>query len=401
MNTNRRTLYKLVLVIVAAVVLIASSSLLRADSGTCGGVTTTLPFMDVMGNAFFCQIAEAYFSGLTNGTSATTYSPTANVPREQMAAFITRTMDQSLRRGSRRAALEQWYTPTSSLSLARTTVGDGPEQVRSDGADLWVTSFGSNTVSRVRASDGKLLETWTDAFSASGVVVARGRVYATGSFSPGRLYEINPTQPAGDVTLIANTLGAFPHGIAFDGFNIWTANLGAGLNMGSVSRIDPVGGFVNTFAAGFNQPIGILYDGTNIWVADKEANILLKLNSVGVILQTVFVGITPLRPVFDGTNIWVPNFLTNSVSVVRASTGAVLATLTGNGLDNPVAAAFDGERVLVTNNGGDSVSLWKAADLTPLGSFPTGTNSGPRGACSDGLNFWITSEGNPGKLVRF
>jgi DNA-binding beta-propeller fold protein YncE len=136
-------------------------------------------------------------------------------------------------------------------------------------------------------------------------------------------------------------------------------------------------------------------------VADKEANILLKLNSVGVILQTVFVGITPLRPVFDGTNIWVPNFLTNSVSVVRASTGAVLATLTGNGLDNPVAAAFDGERVLVTNNGGDSVSLWKATDLTPLGSFPTGTNSGPRGACSDGLNFWITSEGNPGKLVRF
>jgi len=62
-----------------------------------------LPFTDVMGSPFFCQIAEAFFSGLTNGTSATTFSPSQNVTREQMAAFTTRTMDQSLKRGSRRA----------------------------------------------------------------------------------------------------------------------------------------------------------------------------------------------------------------------------------------------------------------------------------------------------------
>ena len=400
MSANRRTLCKLALVIAAMAALIAASTHLRADSGTCGGVTTTLPFMDVMGNAFFCQIAEAYFSGLTNGTSATTYSPTANVPREQMAAFITRTMDQSLRRGSRRAALDQWYTPTSSLSLAKTTLGLSAEQVKSDGADLWVPNYGSATVSRVRASDGKLLETWGAAVDGFAVLVARGRVYVAGFSNPGTLYEINPTQPAGNVTLIANTLGSRPHGIAFDGFNIWTANIGTGPNMGSVSRIDPVGGFVNTFTTGFNQPNGILYDGTNIWVTDYQAGTLLKLNVVGVILQTINVGLGPYYPIYDGTNIWVPNFLTNSVSVVRASTGAVLATLTGNGLDSPVAAAFDGERVLVTNNGEDSVSLWKAADLTPLGSFPTGTNSGPVGACSDGLDFWIVLQGTH-RLARF
>ena len=157
---------------------------------------------------------------------------------------------------------------------------------------------------------------------------------------------------------------------------------------------------MNTFTTGFNQPNGILYDGTNIWVTDYQAGTLLKLNVVGVILQTINVGLGPYYPIYDGTNIWVPNFLTNSVSVVRASTGAVLATLTGNGLDSPVAAAFDGERVLVTNNGEDSVSLWKAADLTPLGSFPTGTNSGPVGACSDGLDFWIVLQGTH-RLARF
>jgi hypothetical protein len=57
------------------VVLLFTSSRLPADTGTCGGAMVTLPFTDVAGNGFFCQIAEAYFSGLTNGTSPTTYSP--------------------------------------------------------------------------------------------------------------------------------------------------------------------------------------------------------------------------------------------------------------------------------------------------------------------------------------
>jgi YVTN family beta-propeller protein len=67
--------------------------------------------------------------------------------------------------------------------------------------------------------------------------------------------------------------------------------------------------------------------------------------------QTVNVGTNPRYPVFDGTNIWVPNNGDNSVSVVRAATGAVTATLTNNGLNDPRQAAFDGQRILVTNNG--------------------------------------------------
>ena len=97
----------------------------------------------------------------------------------------------------------------------------------------------------------------------------------------------------------------------------------------------------------------------------------------------------PQIPTFDGNNIWVPNYSSNSVSVVRASTGAVLATLTGNGLiGTPGAAAFDGQRVLVTNTD-NQVSLWKAADLTALGFLSTGPGTGPTFACSDGINFWI------------
>jgi DNA-binding beta-propeller fold protein YncE len=105
--------------------------------------------------------------------------------------------------------------------------------------------------------------------------------------------------------------------------------------------------------------------------------------------------------VFDGGNIWVPNYNDSSISVIRASNGAVLATLTGNGQNAPFVAAFDGQRVLVTNNnpGGSSVSLWKAADLTPLGFFSTGAGTEPSGACSDGVNFWISLL--PSVVARF
>lgn len=397
MKINRLSTFRASLVIALLLIITIASSRLRADSGTCGFATTTLPFTDVAGSIFFCDIAEAFFSGLTNGTTPTTYSPGQNVPREQMAAFVTRTLDQSLKRGSRRAALNQFWTPTSD-GLGLTTVGGTPQMVESDGTDLWVASF-NNSVSRVRASDGRLLETWTGADLAFGVLAAKGFIFITGNtVNPGgSLYRIDPTQPAGPVTTLASTLGAFTRGIAFDGARVWTANAGGSV---SIVTLNPFG--VTTVTNGFAAPSGILYDGANMWITDLGTNPgrLLKLDSSGTIIINIFPGNQPRFPVFDGTNIWVPSTVSNSVTVVRASTGAFLATLTGNGLNSPVTAAFDGERILVTNAIGNSVSLWKAADLSPLGSVSLGPNTVPNGACSDGLNFWITLL-NAGQLARF
>src|SRR5207244_896892 len=109
------------------------------------------------------------------------------------------------------------------------------------------------------------------------------------------------------------------------------------------------------------------------------------LDADGNVVQTVAVGAHPLGPIFDGQNIWVPNSSSNSITVVRASTGVVVGTLTGNGLNFPLSLAFDGERMLATNYQGDSVSLWKATDLTPLGTFGRGNLTGVinvYGACS-------------------
>lgn len=392
---NARKCCQAAKIIGAIVVITAASTRLNADTGTCGGVTTTLPFTDVMGSIFFCQIAEAYFSGLTNGTTPTTYSPSANVTREQMAAFITRTLDQSLRRGSERAELNRFWTNQGNASLALTTVGDHPLSVESDGADLWVANSNSGTVSRVRASDGSLIGTWTGADTPFGVLCAMGKIFVTGGAN--NLYRIDPTLPASPVSIVALNLGSGPQGIAFDGQRIWTAN-----NGGSVSIVTLPSFTVNTVTTGFQHPKGMVFDGANIWVTDND-NMLKKLDSSGNILISVPVGQGPMLPSFDGTNIWVPNFDSNSVSVVRATgglAGTVLATLTGNGLFGPVGTAFDGQRILVTNARGQQLSLWNASDLASIGHFsPAGTPS-PQGACSDGLDFWIAFQGT-GQLARF
>jgi DNA-binding beta-propeller fold protein YncE len=229
-----------------------------------------------------------------------------------------------------------------------------------------------------------------------------GRVFVTGDTTPnGKLFMIDPTAPAGPVTEMTGTaLGPGALGIAFDGSRIWTANFGS---PGSVSIITPTmtpPWSVTNLTTGFHAPYGVLFDGSNIWVTDHDASTLLKLDPSGGILQTVNVAFGPVVAAFDGTNIWVPGSNDNTVTVVRAATGAVLARLTFNGLSFPTQAAFDGQRILVTNNGGDNVSLWRAADLTPLGNPSAGTNTNPFGACSDGTYFWITLN-STAQLARF
>src|SRR5262249_43299401 len=119
--------------------------------GTCG------PFTDTANDAFCPFILEVYYLGITTGTTPTTYSPADNVTRTQMAAFLSRTVDRTLQRGGRRAALKQFWTPQSSGVLGLTAVGSTPRLVESDGADLWVANFGAGTVAGGGGSGGHMV----------------------------------------------------------------------------------------------------------------------------------------------------------------------------------------------------------------------------------------------------
>ena len=375
--------------LVGSVLAGASSSLL----GSCG------LFTDVAADAFCPFVVEIFTLGITSGTSATTYDPAGNITRLQMAAFLSRTVDGVLKRGSRRAALQRFWN-TDQIWFGKTIIDPSPFLLASDGQDVWVAcTGGTGTVVRVRGGDSKILETWTGAFKAVGVVAANGDIFVTGEQSPdGHLYRIRPsTDVAGAVTTIATNLGGNPLGISFDGGSLLTANASGSVSIVGLTGVETY--TVTTVTAGFSGPNGVVFDGQHTWVTDTSAGTLLKLVSPAAILQTVTVGTAPEYPAFDGANIWVPNYGSNSVTVVRASTGAVLATLTGNDLNGPKSVAFDGERIVVTNQLGGNLSMWKAADLTPI--LATGhLMVAPYGACSDGVNFWVTDAGAQ-RLLRF
>ena len=344
---------------------------------------------------------EIFTLGITTGTTPTTYDPTGNVSRLQMAAFLSRTVDGVLTRGNRRALAKKFWTPQGAQVLGLTTLGTttSPSDVVADGRNVWVAGFLGGVVQRVRAGDGRLLETWTGAAGVTGLVAVPAGIFATSGSTPGRLYRIDPSQPAGAVTTVSSSLGGAPQRVAFDGSRFWTANSDSSISI--VTPGSTIPWTATTVTAGFVQPSGVVFDGANMWVTDFNAGKLLKLDSAGAILQTVTTDSNgPTGPAFDGSSLWVPNGDSNSIRVVRAGSGAVLATLTGNGLNFPLQAAFDGQRILVTDALGDGVSLWKAADLTPLGFVLTGAGTGPSRAASDGLNFWILLQ-NTNQLARF
>jgi len=361
------------------------------------------PFTDV--SPLFCPyVLEAYYTGITAGTSPTTFSPDTPITRGQAAVFVTKGLNQALARGSRRAALGRWWTTTPhwDIGMGVTTVGSFPRAVACDGSDVWVTNFFDNTVSRVRASDGVLLETWTGVGTASqaeSTLIAMGKVLAlSGGLDGGDLYTIDPSQPAGAATLVAN-IGNGARSMAFDGSRVFVTNAGGLAGDVYLSIVTPGSAppwAVQKIHDASHSLIGsLLFDGANMWLAGSS---LLRLDAAGAVVQEVPIGGTLASMAYDGSNLWIAG--SAGLMMVQASTGTVVATLSGNGLNSPVGVAFDGERMLATNAIDDTVSLFRAADLAPLGSFPAGTSSIPNQACSDGINFWVTLSGK-NQLARY
>src|SRR5262245_29690591 len=90
----------------AAGLLGAASALLA----TCG------PFTDVAADAFCPFVREIFYLGITTGVTPTTFDPGSDVSRLQMAAFLSRTVDRALQRGSVRSSLGQFWTPQNPVA---------------------------------------------------------------------------------------------------------------------------------------------------------------------------------------------------------------------------------------------------------------------------------------------
>jgi hypothetical protein len=234
---------------------------------------------------------------------------------------------------------------------------------------------GNNTVSRVRANDGKLLETWTGATNAW-AVLGDGTRFVTGQTSPGQLYQIDPTQPAGAVTTLPAPSGT--HALS-------------PLTARASDDEHPTSGFRSIVTPGatirtvttvvrVNSPQGILYDGANIGSRTPEGTLVARL--LGAVLQTVTVGTNPTFPTFDGANIWVPNGNAPRFGRPRVERGGPPG-VTGNGLNAPEAAAFDGRASWSRISPAPALSLEGGG---PVDHRHLSTGTEALGACSDGVN---------------
>ena len=89
----------------------------RLFGATCTGRAG--PFVDIAGSFAEADIACIHGLGITTGTSATTYSPKDPVTREQMAAFVARVwrLDQQRQTSSLQNAVVAWLATNNPGSL--------------------------------------------------------------------------------------------------------------------------------------------------------------------------------------------------------------------------------------------------------------------------------------------
>jgi S-layer homology domain len=369
------------------------------------------PFTDV--SSTLCPyVLEMYYLGITAGTSPTTYSPEATVTRGQAAIFLSKGVNQAIARSSRRAALGQWWNQSSYLwhtRLALTPLSqDGAlyyrTPVASDGKDLWVGRV--SEVYRVRASDGRLLETWSLDAGGSALLTAMGRVFVgqvdgTGGAS---LSMINPSLPPGPATVVAPSREGYESNLVFDGERIWWSQ---SLETVTIVTPAPTAPWPETTVGGFQSAQSLVFDGVHMWLHDVGACALLRLDDSGSVLQTVDLGTScsASSMVFDGSNILVTS--SQGILAVRASDGAVVAHIPT--VSDPYGLAFDGDRIFVLCDGffqaPDSLVVLRASDYSTLASGPFNEGFGSlllNSVASDGLNFWLTAQNADGfALARY
>jgi hypothetical protein len=223
-------------------------------------------------------------------------------------------------------------------------VGDGPGDLAFDGANIWVVNYDDLNVVKVRASDGAILGTY-------------------------------PT-------------GALTRAIAFDGANIWVGNGNLDDTVMKFRASD--GALLGTYPMA-DDPTGMVYDGTDMWVSSTTSNAVMKFRtSDGALLGTYPVGISPYGLAFDGANIWAANFGGNTVTKLRVSDGAVLGTYPVGA--NPENLVYDGTDIWVVNADGlspSTVMRLRTSDGALLGTYPVGR--WPRAITFDGSDIWVAN----------
>jgi hypothetical protein len=248
--------------------------------------------------------------------------------------------------------------------LAQYTLNSNVAGVAYDGTYIWAANNSQGSISRLRASDGACVPVAGPGTSgpagACSVMLGSGNDAAGVAFDGTHVWATNrPTNSvfkirASDGTLVSSyPVGASPFGVAFDGANIWVTNTASNnvtklrASDGSLLGIYPTGAY----------PIGIAFDGDNMWITNLVDSTVTRLRaSDGACAApcTFPVPTTPYSIVFDGTSLWVTGYDAATITKLRASDGANMGSFAA--APTPIGVAFDGANLWVAHHTGNTVT---------------------------------------------
>jgi hypothetical protein len=260
-------------------------------------------------------------------------------------------------------------------SLTTQTTYTGPEGITTDGTDLYVAYFSSNTICKVNPLDGTV--TPIAGISSSGA--------ADGAGSEARFNG--------------------PAGITTDGINLYVCDT----NNNKIRKVSIATGTVTTIAgtgtsgaidgpgngAAFSSPYGITTDGVNLYVADFNNNKIRKVVIATGEVSTIQTGTAlngPSGITTDGTNLYLTD-QTNATARVVIATGVVTPIATTASFSTPVGITTDGTNLYLADRGNNRImkmGLDESAPVPIAGTGATGTTTSPFFITSDGANLYVT-----------
>jgi streptogramin lyase len=171
----------------------------------------------------------------------------------------------------------------------------------------------------------------------------------------------------GDVLKTLQTPGPCPTGLAFDGKNLWLADIFTD----KIYKINPEDGKVlKSFDSPGSHPEGLAWDGEYLWHIDSGEKSMYRLDPETGKALTILESnsANPRDLAWDGEYVWIIDHRQDILLKVSPEDGMMVHYFPSPALE-PAGLTFDGKYLWVTDRGEDRIYLVNPADGLCLSSF--------------------------------
>lgn len=244
------------------------------------------------------------------------------------------------------------YNLVTSVSTGSMTY---PSQVAlsPDGALLYASNRGNNTVSVISTADRRLLKTINVGSTPSGL------------------------------------------GVTPDGAFVYVANQGSD----TISVINAATESVNATISVAAGPLGVAVtpDGSRVWVTSGTANEISVIStSTNQLVSKIPAMSNPTSMAFtpDGARAYVTNAYADTVGVYNVAAGTIAKTIVVSGQPISVAISRDGSRAYVAGQASRSLYVIDTSSNQSIGTIPVGNMPAGVAVSADGTRVWVSNAGD-------